>query len=134
MGAAEVVAKGYTEKDLKKLDKSEPITLKKKSALSAVKLPSKGAVVVEPGAAAAIIEKSKLGMKEVSAKLSTEKAKSAREEKEALVAMAASEASEASATDKPKEKKTSSKLASVKLNPAALASLSLSGKSKHDDK
>ena len=113
------------------MDKSEPITLKKKSALSAVKLPSKGAVVVEPGAAAAIIEKSKLGMKEVSAKLSTEKAKSAREEKEALVAMAASDAS---ATDKPKEKKTSSKLASVKLNPAALASLSLSGKSKHDDK
>ena len=131
VGAAEVVAKGYTEKDLEKMDKSEPITLKKKSALSAVKLPSKGAVVVEPGAAAAIIEKSKLGMKEVSAKLSTEKAKSAREEKEALVAMAASEAS---ATDKPKEKKTSSKLASVKLNPAALASLSLSGKSKHDDK
>ena len=60
---AEVVVKGQSDKELEKLDKSEPVTLKKKSALSAVKIPSKGltAVSVEPGAAAVgIIEKSKL--------------------------------------------------------------------------
>ena len=118
---AEVVVKGYSDKDLKKLDKSEPLTLKKKSALSAVKIPSKGltAVGVEPDAAtteaATIIEKSKLGMKEVSSKLSAEKAKSAKEEKKELLA---------SAADKPKEKKSSAKLGSIKLNPTALASLS----------
>ena len=115
---AEVVVKGQSDKELEKLDKSEPVTLKKKSALSAVKIPSKGltAVSVEPGAAAVgIIEKSKLGMKETSSKLSAEKAKSAKEEKEELLA---------SAADKPKEKKSSSKLGSIKLNPTALASLS----------
>jgi hypothetical protein len=51
--AAEV--KGYSDKDLEKLEKAEPITIKKKSALSAVKLPGMGDV-----AAASIIEKSKL--------------------------------------------------------------------------
>ena len=115
---AEVVVKGQSDKDLEKLDKSEPLTLKKKSALSAVKIPSKGltAVSVEPGAAAVgIIEKSKLGMKETSSKLSAEKAKSTKEEKEELLA---------SAADKPKDKKSSSKLGSIKLNPTALAALS----------
>ena len=111
------------------VEKSAPLTLKKKSALSAVKIPvsmsmsSKSAVVEadEPGAvpaAAAMIEKSKLGMKESSAKLSAEKAKSAKEEKAASAALAGSEA------DKPKEKKSStSKLSSIKLNPSALASV-----------
>jgi hypothetical protein len=111
------------------VEKSGPLTLKKKSALSAVKIPmsmsmsSKGAAVEvdEPGAvpaAAAIIEKSKIGMKESSAKLSAEKAKSAKEEKAAAAAFAGSEA------DKPKEKKSStSKLGSLKLNPSALASV-----------
>jgi len=58
------------------------ITVKKKSALEPVKLPSNGAVAAaaaaEQGASSAsasIIEKSKLGMKETSSKLSTEKAK-----------------------------------------------------------
>ena len=105
------------------MDKSTGITLKKKSALTAVKLPSMGAVATEPGAAAAIIEKSKLGLKESSSKLSAEKAKSAKEEKEAAMAMVV-----ASEADKPKdvkEKKTSSsKLGSIKLNPSALALLS----------
>ena len=84
---------------------------------------SKSAVVEadEPGsvpAAAAMIEKSKLGMKESSAKLSAEKAKSAKEEKAASAALAGSEA------DKPKEKKSStSKIGSIKLNPSALASV-----------
>jgi hypothetical protein len=127
----EFVLKGYSDKDLEKLDKSEPITLKKKSALSAVKIPtpSKTTTAAEPGAAAAtIIEKSKLGMKETSSKLSAEKAKSAKEEKAATAtAVAASEA------DKPKEKKSStSKLGSIKLNPSALAALS--SKPKSDDK
>jgi hypothetical protein len=121
---AEVVVKGQSDKELEKLDKSEPVTLKKKSALSAVKIPSKSAVSVEPGAAAAgIIEKSKLGMKETTSKLSAEKAKSVKEEKEELLA---------SAADKPKEKKSSSKLGSIKLNPTALASLS--SKPNSDDK
>jgi hypothetical protein len=117
MGAEDVV-KGYSDKDL---DKSQPLTLKKKSALSAVKIPSKGltAVGVEPDAAtteaATIIEKSKLGMKKVSSKLSAEKAKSDKKEKEELLE---------SAADKPKEKKSSSKVGSIKLNPTALASLS----------
>ncbi len=103
------------------MDKSEGITLKKKSALSAVKLPSTGAVAAEPGAAAAIIEKSKLGMKESSSKLSAEKAKSTKEEKAATAA-----ASEAEGQgDKSKEKKpSSSKFGSIKLNPSALAALS----------
>jgi hypothetical protein len=79
------------------------ITLKKKSALEPVKLPSKGAVAAAsdaPGeassASASIIEKSKLGMKETSSKLSTEKTKS-------------------------------SKLGSIKLNPSLGASASASG-------
>jgi hypothetical protein len=127
----EFVLKGYSDKDLEKLDKSEPITLKKKSALSAVKIPtpSKTTTAAEPVApAASIIEKSKLGMKETSSKLSAEKAKSAKEEKAATAtAVAASEA------DKPKEKKSStSKLGSIKLNPSALAALS--SKPKSDDK
>ena len=128
---AGVGVKGYSDKDLEKLDKSAPITLKKKTSLTPVKLPESGAVVVEPGAAAAIIEKSKLGLKESSAKLATEKKKS---EKESAVAAAASaEASSAlGESEKPKEKKTSSKLGSIKLNPSAIAS-SLS-KSKKDDK
>ena len=59
------------------------ITLKKKSALEPVKLSSMGSVAVtaEPGAAAvaaSIIEKSKLGMKETSSKLSAEKVKSSK--------------------------------------------------------
>ena len=60
------------------------ITLKKKSALEPVKLPSKGVVAAPadaaavPGAAASIIEKSKLGMKEMSSKLSAEKVKSSK--------------------------------------------------------
>jgi hypothetical protein len=115
--------KGYSDKDLEKLNKDEPITLKRKSALSAVKLPSMGAVVAEPGAgaAAAILEKSKSGMKETSLKLAAEKLKSAKESKAAM-AMVETGASEA---DKPKEKKSSSsKLGSIKLNPAALAALS----------
>jgi hypothetical protein len=111
------------------VDKSAPLTLKKKSALSAVKIPtsmaSKSAVEAamdkpeaSPGAAAAIIEKSKTGMKESSAKLSAEKAKTEKEEKAASAALAGSEA------DKPKEKKSStSKLGSIKLNPSALASV-----------
>lgn len=126
MGAEAAVAsvKGYSEKDLEKLDKSEGITLKKKSALSAVKLPSTGAVAAEPGAAAAIIEKSKLGMKESSSKLSTEKAKSTKEEKAMTAATAAATAA-ASEGDKSKEKKpSSSKFGSIKLNPSALAALS----------
>jgi hypothetical protein len=117
--------KGYSDKDLEKLDKSQGITLKKKSALSAVKLPTAGVVATEPGAAAAIIEKSKLGMKESSSKLSAEKAKSAKEEKEASAAMAATAASEADKPKDVKEKKTSSsKIGSIKLNPSALALLS----------
>jgi hypothetical protein len=123
MGAEAAVAsvKGYSDKDLKKLDKSEGITLKKKSALSAVKLPSTGAVAAEPGAAEAIIEKSKLGMKESSSKLSAEKAKSTKEEKAATVEATAA----ASEGDKSKEKKpSSSKFGSIKLNPSALAALS----------
>ena len=123
MGAEAAVAsvKGYSDKDLEKLDKSEGITLKKKSALSAVKLPSTGAVAAEPGAAAAIIEKSKLGMKESSSKLSAEKAKSTKEEKAATVGATAA----ASEGDKSKEKKpSSSKFGSIKLNPSALAALS----------
>ena len=131
MGAAAAVAsvKGYSDKDLEKLDKSEGITLKKKSALSAVKLPSTGAVAAEPGAAAAIIEKSKLGIKESSSKLSAEKAKSTKEEKAATAA-----ASEAEGQgDKSKEKKpSSSKFGSIKLNPSALAALS--GKPPSGDK
>jgi hypothetical protein len=126
MGAEAVVAsvKGYSEKDLEKLDKSEGITLKKKSALSAVKLPSTGAVAAEPGAAAAIIEKSKLGMKESSSKLSAEKAKSTKEEKAATAATAAASEAEGQG-DKSKEKKpSSSKFGSIKLNPSALAALS----------
>ena len=115
------------------VEKSASLTLKKKSALSAVKIPmsmsmsmsSKSAVEAamdkpegSPGAAAAIIEKSKIGMKESSAKLSAEKAKSAKEEKAASAALAGSEA------DKPKEKKSStSKLGSLKLNPSSLASV-----------
>jgi hypothetical protein len=132
----EFVLKGYSDKDLEKLDKSEPITLKKKSALSAVKIPipipSKTTTAAEPvSAAATIIEKSKLGMKETSSKLSAEKAKSAKEEKAATVAATTTAASEA---DKPKEKKSStSKLGSIKLNPSALAS-ALSSKPKSDDK
>ena len=123
MGAEAAVAsvKGYSDKDLEKLDKSEGITLKKKSALSAVKLPSTGAVAAEPGAAAAIIEKSKLGMKESSSKLSAEKAKSTKEEKAATMGATAA----ASEEDKSKEKKpSSSKFGSIKLNPSALAALS----------
>jgi hypothetical protein len=126
MGAEAVVAsvKGYSEKDLEKLDKSEGITLKKKSVLSAVKLPSTGAVAAEPGAAAAIIEKSKLGMKESSSKLSAEKAKSTKEEKAATAATAAASEVEGQG-DKSKEKKpSSSKFGSIKLNPSALAALS----------
>jgi hypothetical protein len=126
VGVGVAGVKGYSDKDLEKLDKSQGITLKKKSALSAVKLPSAGVVATEPGAAATIIEKSKLGMKESSSKLSAEKAKSAKEEKEAASAMAATSA--ASEADKPKdvkEKKTSSsKMGSIKLNPSALALLS----------
>jgi hypothetical protein len=116
---------------LEKLEKTAPITLKKKTSLTPVKLPESGAVAVEPGAAAAIIEKSKLGLKETSAKLATEKKKS---EKESAVAAAASaEASSAlGESEKSKEKKTSSKLGSIKLNPSAIAS-SLS-KSKKEDK
>jgi hypothetical protein len=129
---AGVVAKGYSDKDLEKLNKSAPITLKKKTSLTPVKLPESGAVAVEPGAAAAIIEKSKLGLKETSAKLATEKKKS---EKESAVAAAAASAEASSAlgeSEKSKEKKTSSKLGSIKLNPSAIAS-SLS-KSKKEDK
>jgi hypothetical protein len=116
------------------VEKSAPLTLKKKSALSAVKIPiptpsksAEGAAAADkpeasPGAAASIIEKSKLGMKESSAKVSSEKAKSAKEEKAASAALAGSEA------DKPKEKKSStSKIGSIKLNPSALASV-LEGK------
>jgi len=127
---AGVGVKGYSDKDLEKLDKSAPITLKKKTSLTPVKLPESGAVAVEPGAAAAIIEKSKLGLKETSAKLATEKKKS---EKESAVAAASAEASSAlGESEKSKEKKSSSKLGSIKLNPSAIAS-SLS-KSKKDDK
>jgi hypothetical protein len=134
MGAEAAVAsvKGYSDKDLEKLDKSEGITLKKKSALSAVKLPSTGAVAAEPGAAAAIIEKSKLGMKESSSKLSAEKAKSTKEEKVATAATAAASEAEGQG-DKSKEKKpSSSKFGSIKLNPSALAALS--GKPPSGDK
>jgi hypothetical protein len=111
------------------VEKSAPLTLKKKSALSAVKIPmtmasksAEGADKPEtqssPGAAAAIIEKSKTGMKESSAKVSAQKAKSEKEEKAASAALAGSEA------DKPKEKKSStSKIGSLKLNPSALASV-----------
>jgi hypothetical protein len=134
MGAEAAVAsvKGYSDKDLEKLDKSEGITLKKKSVLSAVKLPSTGAVAAEPGAAAAIIEKSKLGMKESSSKLSAEKAKSTKEEKAATAATAAASEAEGQG-DKSKEKKpSSSKFGSIKLNPSALAALS--GKPPSGDK
>ena len=134
MGAAAAVAsvKGYSDKDLEKLDKSEGITLKKKSALSAVKLPSTGAVAAEPGAAAAIIEKSKLGIKESSSKLSAEKAKSTKEEKAATATTAAASEAEGQG-DKSKDKKpSSSKFGSIKLNPAALAALS--GKPPSGDK
>jgi len=134
MGAEAAVAsvKGYSDKDLEKLDKSEGITLKKKSALSAVKLPSTGAVAAEPGAAAAIIEKSKLGMKESSSKLSAEKAKSTKEEKAATAATATASEAEGQG-DKSKEKKpSSSKFGSIKLNPSALAALS--GKPPSGDK
>ena len=123
---AGVSVKGYSDKDLEKLDKSEPITLKKKSSLTPVKLPESGAVAVEPGAAASIIEKSKLGLKESSAKLATEKKKSEKASAEASAAPVPED------SEKPKEKKTSSKLGSIKLNPSAIAS-SLS-KSKKDDK
>lgn len=71
--ASATEVKGYSDKDLEKLEKAEPITIKKKSALSAVKLPGMGDV-----AAASIIEKSKLGMKETSSKLSAEKVKSSK--------------------------------------------------------
>jgi hypothetical protein len=117
--------KGYSDKDLEKLDNSEGIILKKKSALSAVKLPSAGVVATEPGAAATIIEKSKLGMKESASKLLAQNAKSAKEEKEAA-------ASDAAKTADVKEKKSSSKLGTIKLNPSALALFS--SKSKTDDK
>jgi len=136
MGAEAVVAevKGYSDKDIEKLDKSSGITLKKKSALSAVKLPSTGAVVAEPGAAATIIEKSKLGMKESSSKLSVEKAK--EEKKEALLATAAASSASASEVEsgKSKEKKKSSaKIGSIKLNPDSIASLTSKLKSDGDD-
>jgi hypothetical protein len=136
MGAEAVVAevKGYSDKDIEKLDKSSGITLKKKSVLSAVKLPSTGAVVAEPGAAAAIIEKSKLGMKESSSKLSVEKAK--EEKKEALLATAAASSASASEVEsgKSKEKKKSSaKIGSIKLNPDSIASLTSKSKSDGDD-
>jgi hypothetical protein len=110
---AGVGAKGYSDKDLEKLDKNTPITLKKKTSLAPVKLPESGAVAVEPGAAAAIIQKSKLGMKETSKKLSSEKASAA-------AVSAVSVASEES--EKLKEKKKSSKLGSLKLNPASIVS------------
>jgi hypothetical protein len=133
---AGVGVKGYSDKDLEKLDKSAPITLKKKSSLTPVKLPESGVVAVEPGAAASIIEKSKLGLKESSAKLAAEKKKS---EKASAAVEASGEASAASAgpaaqgdSEKPKEKKTSTKLGSIRLNPSAIAS-SLS-KSKKDEK
>ena len=133
MGAEAVLGevKGYSDKDIEKLDKSAGITLKKKSALSAVKLPSSGAVVAQPGAAAAIIEKSKLGMKESSSKLSAEKAR--EEKQEALLATAAASSASASEveTGKSKEKKKSSaKIGSIKLNPDSIASLT--GKLKGD--
>jgi hypothetical protein len=115
---AEVVPKGYSDADIEKLDKSVPLTLKKKSVLSAVKIPTPSKSAEGAAAAASIIEKSKLGMKESSAKVSSEKAKLAKEEKAASAALAGSEA------DKPKEKKSStSKLGSIKLNPSALASV-----------
>ena len=112
------------------VEKSAPLTLKKKSALSAVKIPTpsksaEGAAAADkpeasPGAAASIIEKSKMGMKESSAKVSSEKAKSAKEEKAASAALALA----GSEADKPKEKKSStSKIGSIKLNPSALASV-----------
>ena len=131
--------KGYSDKDLEKLDKLVPsagITLKKKSALAPVKLPESGKVVVETGAAASILEKSKLGMKETSSKLSTEKAKSDKKEKEEK--LAAVEVGEVqgqgqgqgaeSKSSEQKEKKKSSKLGSIKLNPSALALLSVKPK------
>ena len=108
------------------------ITLKKKSVLMPVTLPESSKVVAETGAAASILEKSKLGMKETSSKLSTEKAKSdkkERKEKEASLVAATAAASDAS---DPKEKKKSSKLGSIKLTPAALALLS--SKPNSDDK
>lgn len=130
---AGVGVKGYSDKDLEKLDKSAPITLKKKSSLTPVKLPESGVVAVEPGAAASIIEKSKLGLKESSAKLAAEKKKS---EKASAAVEASGEASAGPAaqgdSEKPKEKKTSTKLGSIRLNPSAIAS-SLS-KSKKDEK
>jgi hypothetical protein len=127
--------KGYSDKDIEKLDKSAGITLKKKSALSAVKLPSSGAVVAQPGAAAAIIEKSKLGMKESSSKLSAEKAR--EEKQEALLATAAASSASASEveTGKSKEKKKSSaKIGSIKLNPDSIASLTSKLKGDGDGK
>ena len=117
---------------------SAGITLKKKSALAPVKLPESGKVVVETGAAASILEKSKLGMKETSSKLSTEKAKSDKKEKEEK--LAAVEVGEVqgqgqgqgqgaeSKSSEQKEKKKSSKLGSIKLNPSALALLSVKPK------
>jgi hypothetical protein len=61
-----------------------------------------------------------MGMKESSAKVSSEKAKSAKEEKAASAALALA----GSEADKPKEKKSStSKIGSIKLNPSALASV-----------
>jgi hypothetical protein len=131
--------KGYSDKDLEKLDKSTPLavsTLKKKSALAAVKLPESGKVVVETGAAASILEKSKLGMKETSSKLSVEKAKSDKKEKEATLATVKvgevqgevqGEGQESKSSEQ-KDKKKSSKLGSIKLNPSALALLSVKPK------
>ena len=125
-------SEGMGAEVVEKLDKSAPLTLKKKSALSAVKIPTsmasksavEGAAAADkpetqssPGAAVSIIEKSKTGMKESSAKVSAQKAKSEKEEKAASAALAGSEA------DKPKEKKSSSKIGSLKLNPSALASV-----------
>lgn len=118
---AGVETKGYTDKELEKINKEVTgVTLKKKSSLQAVKLPKSGSVDVEPGAAAAIIQKSKLGLKETSSKLAAEKTKS---EKESKIAESKEKVSaEASGeSEKPKEKKTSSKLGSIKLNPASIA-------------
>jgi hypothetical protein len=130
-GAEAVLAevKGYSDKDIEKLDKSTGITLKKKSALSAVKLPSTGTVVSEPGAAAAIIEKSKLGMKESSSKLVAEKAKEEKQE-ESFAAVSSASASEVETGKSKDKKKSSAKIGSIKLNPDSIASLT--GKLKSD--
>lgn len=129
---AGVGSKGYSDKDLEKLDKEVLITLKKKTSLAPVKLPESGTVAVEPGAAAAIIQKSKLGLKETSVKLASEKTKSDKELAKASAAASAAEASGALVeSEKSKEKKTSSKLGSIKINPSAIAaSLSKSKKDK----